>query len=105
MGRDSIGGLPDAGNGGKGLTNINIFGASYAFTDNFTGALAASDVDDYFKKYYINLNYTLPIADNQSLNFDLNGYKTKAKAVVTWLTQSVTAPGCGQQPVVPGCCL
>ena len=78
MGRDSIGGLPDEnGNGGKGLTNINIFGASYAFTDNFTGALAASDADDYFKKYYINLNYTLPIADNQSLNFDLNGYKTK----------------------------
>lgn len=78
MGRDSIGGLPDEnGNGGKGLTNINIFGASYAFTDNFTGALAASDADDYFKKYYINLNYTLPIDDTQSLNFDLNGYKTK----------------------------
>jgi imipenem/basic amino acid-specific outer membrane pore len=81
MGRDSIGGLPDAdGNGGKGLTNINIFGASYAFTDNFTGALAASDADDYFKKYYINLNLTLPIADNQSLNFDLNGYKTKGES-------------------------
>jgi imipenem/basic amino acid-specific outer membrane pore len=78
MGRDSIGGLPDEnGFGGKGLTNINIFGASYAFTDNFTGALAASDADDYFKKYYINLNYTLPINDEQSLNFDLNGYKTK----------------------------
>ena len=81
MGRDSIGGLPDEnGNGGKGLTNINIFGASYAFTDNFTGAVAASDADDYFKKYYINLNYTLPIADNQSLNFDLNGYKTKGES-------------------------
>lgn len=81
MGRDSIGGLPDEnGNGGKGLTNINIFGASYAFTDNFTGALAASDADDYFKKYYINLNYTLPIAENQSLNFDLNGYKTKGES-------------------------
>ena len=78
MGRDSIGGLPDEnGNGGKGLTNINIFGASYAFTDNFTGALAASDADDYFKKYYINLNYTLPINEDQSLNFDFNGYKTK----------------------------
>ena len=81
MGRDSIGGLPDEnGNGGKGLTNINIFGASYAFTDNFTGAVAASDADDYFKKYYINLNYTLPIAENQSLNFDLNGYKTKGES-------------------------
>ncbi|CAI8807563.1 MULTISPECIES: OprD family porin [Pseudomonas] len=81
MGRDSIGGLPDEnGNGGKGLTNINIFGASYAFTDNFTGALAASDADDYFKKYYVNLNYTLPINDEQSLNFDFNGYKTKGES-------------------------
>ena len=79
MGRDSIGGISDTGGSEKGLTNINIFGASYAFTDNFTGALAASDADDYFKKYYINLNYTLPIADNQSLNFDLNAYKTKGE--------------------------
>ncbi|TPG86311.1 OprD family porin [Pseudomonas mandelii] len=79
MARDSIGGLPDEdGNHAKGLSSgINIFGASYAFTDNFTGALAASDADEYFKKYYANLNYTLPITDNQSLNFDLNGYKTK----------------------------
>ncbi|MEO8647445.1 OprD family porin [Pseudomonas sp.] len=79
MARDSIGGLPDEdGNHGKGLSSaINIFGASYAFTDNFTGALAASDADEYFKKYYVNLNYTLPITDDQSLNFDLNGYKTK----------------------------
>ncbi|MBV4522753.1 OprD family porin [Pseudomonas sp. SWRI74] len=79
MARDSIGGLPDEdGNHGKGLSNgINIFGASYAFTDNFTGAFAASDAEDYFKKYYVNLNYTLPINDDQSLNFDLNGYKTK----------------------------
>lgn len=80
MARDSIGGLPDEDTGlhSKGLSEgINIFGASYAFTDNFTGALAASDAEEYFKKYYINLNYTLPIADDQSLNFDLNGYKTK----------------------------
>ncbi|WP_130905894.1 MULTISPECIES: OprD family porin [unclassified Pseudomonas] len=79
MARDSIGGLTDEdGNHGKGLSDgINIFGASYAFTDNFTGAVAASDADEYFKKYYVNLNYTLPITDDQSLNFDLNGYKTK----------------------------
>lgn len=79
MARDSIGGLTDEdGNHGKGLSDgINIFGASYAFTDNFSGAVAASDAEEYFKKYYVNLNYTLPITDDQSLNFDLNGYKTK----------------------------
>jgi imipenem/basic amino acid-specific outer membrane pore len=79
MARDSIGGIEtEDGNHGKGLSGgINIFGASYAFTDNFTAALAASDAEEYFKKYYVNLNWTLPINDEQSLNFDANGYKTK----------------------------
>lgn len=59
-----------------GLTSANIVGASYSFTDNFSGAIHASDVEDHFKKTYVNLNYTLPLAEEQSLNFDLNGYKT-----------------------------
>ncbi|WCM50321.1 OprD family porin [Pseudomonas sp. WJP1] len=78
MGHDTVGGISDEnGNHGEGISGgINIFGASYAFTDNFTGAVAASDAEEYFKKYYVNLNWTLPINDEQSLNFDLNGYKT-----------------------------
>lgn len=59
------------------LPEINIVGASYAFTDNFSGAIHHSDVQDAFKKTYINLNYNLPIADDQALNFDFNGYKTR----------------------------
>ncbi|WP_019410227.1 OprD family porin [Pseudomonas psychrophila] len=58
------------------LPVANIAGATYQFTDNFVGGLAASDVEDYFKKQYINLNYTFPINDSQSLNFDFNGYRT-----------------------------
>jgi len=58
------------------LPSANIAGATYQFTDNFVGGIAASDVEDYFKKQYINLNYTLPIAESQALNFDFNGYKT-----------------------------
>ena len=71
MARDSINGP-----GQPGLTSANIAGATYQFTDNLVGGVAASDVDDYFKKQYINLNYTLPIAESQALNFDFNGYKT-----------------------------
>lgn len=59
------------------LTEANIIGASYSFTDNFSGAIHASDVEDHFKKQYINLNYNLPLAENQALNFDLNAYRTK----------------------------
>ncbi len=72
MGRDSINGRNE-----PGLTSANIAGATYAFTDNLTGTIAASDVEDYFKKQYINLNLTVPVDDKQSLNFDLNAYRTK----------------------------
>lgn len=75
--RDSINGRDsDTGLKNPGLTSANIFGASYSFTDNFSGAVHHSDVEDYFKKIYVNLNYNLPITDDQALNFDLNGYKT-----------------------------
>ncbi|WP_372875967.1 OprD family porin [Pseudomonas sp.] len=60
-----------------GLKSANIVGASYSFTDNFSGAIHASDVEDHFKKTYVNLNYNLPLADNQALNFDFNGYRTR----------------------------
>lgn len=59
-----------------GLEEINIVGASYSFTDNFSGAIHASDVEDHFKKTYVNLNYNLPLAEEQALNFDFNGYRT-----------------------------
>lgn len=74
MGRDSINGPHN-----PGLTSANIAGATYQFTDNFVAGLAASDVDDYFKKQYINANYTLPINEDQSLNFDFNGYRSKSQ--------------------------
>ncbi|MEA1027371.1 OprD family porin [Pseudomonas sp. N-137] len=76
MGRDSI----DVTDGvHPGLTSANIAGATYQFTDNFVAGVAASDVDDHFKKKYLNLNYTLPINEDQSLNFDFNGYDSKSQ--------------------------
>jgi imipenem/basic amino acid-specific outer membrane pore len=60
-----------------GLKEINIVGASYAFTDNFSGAIHHSDAEDNFKKTYANLNYNLPLAEDQALNFDFNGYRTR----------------------------
>ncbi|AHZ71944.1 MULTISPECIES: OprD family porin [Pseudomonas] len=68
MGRDSL-----------GLKAADIAGATYQFTDNFVAGVAASDVDDHFKKQYINANYTLPINEDQSLNFDFNGYRSKSQ--------------------------
>ena len=69
MGHDSI--------NGTGLKSADIVGATYQFTDNFVAGVAASDVEDHYKKKYLNLNYTLPINEDQSLNFDFNGYDSQ----------------------------
>ncbi|WP_192983682.1 OprD family porin [Pseudomonas sp. EggHat1] len=64
------------GKGEAGLKYANIVGASYSFTDDLSAAFHASDVEDYWKKYYGNVNYNLPLAEEQALNFDVNIYKT-----------------------------
>ena len=79
MGRDSMTSTGEDGFTHKGLSSANIAGATYQFTDNFVGGIAASDIDNYFKKKYVNLNYTLPLTESQALNFDFNGYKTDSQ--------------------------
>jgi hypothetical protein len=66
----------DEGRDSGGLKSIDVFGGSYAFNDALSAAFYASDVEDVVKRQYVNLNYTMPIASN-SLNFDLNGYRSK----------------------------
>ena len=58
------------------LEAINFIGASYSFTDDFSGALYTSRSEDVLKKHYVNLNYNLGLAEEQSLNFDFNAYRT-----------------------------
>lgn len=62
---------------GGGLKKIDVLGGSYKFTDNFSGAVYASDVEDVLKRQYLNLNYVMSLADEQSLTFDFNGYRSK----------------------------
>lgn len=71
-GRDTINGKGEAG-----LTSADIFGADYRFNEHFSAGLHASDVEDHFKKTYLNLNYTLPLGDERSLNLDFNAYRSK----------------------------
>ncbi|MFK8331367.1 OprD family porin [Pseudomonas sp. BJa5] len=59
-----------------GLKSINVFGGSYKFTDNLSASLYTSDVEDVLKKHYLGVNYVHPIADDQSLTLDFNGYKS-----------------------------
>ena len=65
----------DSANGGA-LKSIDFLGASYSFTDDFSGAIYASHVEDHFDKRYLNLNYNLGLSEEQSINFDFNAYRT-----------------------------
>lgn len=60
------------------LTSADVFGGTYAFTDTLSTSLYYSKVEDYWRKYYANLNWALPISDGQGLVFDLNFYDTKS---------------------------
>lgn len=59
-----------------GMKSINVYGGTYAFTDSLSASLFASDLEDTFKKKYANVNLTVPLAEEQSLGFDFNIYKT-----------------------------
>ncbi|MBF8779735.1 OprD family porin [Pseudomonas fulva] len=61
-----------------GLKEANIVGGSYAFTDSLSASLYYSKVEDYWRKYYANVNFALPLSDAQSLTFDFNIYDTKS---------------------------
>ena len=70
----------------NGIRSIDLVGGRYNFTDDLSAAYFYADAKAghkgdssriQAKKHYTNVNYTLPIADAQNLNFDFNMYNTK----------------------------
>ena len=62
-----------------GLTKTDYVGGTYAFTKEFTGSLYYAKTEDYFRKYYSNLNWTHALSDDQSFALDFNIYDTKSE--------------------------
>lgn len=60
------------------MTSVDYAGGQYRFTNQLTGSLYYAETDEYFRKYYVNTNYVLPLSKTQSLKFDFNGYDTKS---------------------------
>lgn len=48
----------------------------YAITDNLSASLYGAELKDIYRQYYLNTNYTIPLASDQSLGFDFNIYRT-----------------------------
>ncbi|MBD9397233.1 MULTISPECIES: OprD family outer membrane porin [unclassified Pseudomonas] len=68
--------MRQSGRDSAGLKSINVIGGSYAFTDDFSGALYYADTEDRYKRKYANLNYNLPLSEEQALSFDFNIYRS-----------------------------
>nr|WP_312971436.1 OprD family porin [Pseudomonas sp.] len=68
--------MRQSGRDSGGLKSIDVIGGSYAFTDDFSAALYYSDLEDQYKRKYANLNYNLPLTEEQALGFDFNIYKS-----------------------------
>ncbi len=58
------------------LKSLNVFGGTYALNENLSASLYFSDVEDTYDKKYANINYVMPLAEDQSLTFDFNYYQT-----------------------------
>ena len=61
----------------SGLSNLSFAGAKYQFTDQFSGAFYASNVQDVINKQYLGLNYRQPVNANNAVVFDFNGYNSR----------------------------
>ncbi|MHC8373385.1 OprD family porin [Pseudomonas sp. MDT1-85] len=57
--------------------SIDYFGGKYGITDNLSASLYGAKLEDVWNQYYANLNYTIPMGGDQSLNLDGNIYNTK----------------------------
>ena len=57
-------------------SDVDFLGGKYAINDNLSVSLYGSEFKDIWRQYYGNLNWVLPVADDQSLAFDFNIYRT-----------------------------
>jgi imipenem/basic amino acid-specific outer membrane pore len=61
---------------GVSTDTVNFLGGNYAVNDRLSVSLYGSEYEDIWRQYYLNTNYNLPLSDSQSLNFDVNVYRT-----------------------------
>jgi imipenem/basic amino acid-specific outer membrane pore len=61
---------------GVEANTIDYAGGKYAITENLSASLYGAQLEDIWNQYYGNLNYTIPMGGDQSLNLDGNIYRT-----------------------------
>ncbi|MHA6787150.1 OprD family porin [Pseudomonas bijieensis] len=61
---------------GVEANTIDYAGGKYAISDNLSASVYGAQLEDIWNQYYGNLNYTIPMGGDQSLNLDGNIYRT-----------------------------
>jgi len=61
---------------GVEANTIDYFGGKYGITENLSASLYGAKLEDIWDQYYANLNYTIPMGEDQSVNLDGNIYRT-----------------------------
>lgn len=61
---------------GVETSDVDFLGGKYAINDNLSVSLYGSEFKDIWRQYYGNVNWVLPVANDQSLAFDFNIYRT-----------------------------
>ncbi|KPG94549.1 porin [Pseudomonas sp. RIT-PI-q] len=61
---------------GVQANSIDYFGGKYGLTDNLSASLYGAKLEDIWNQYYANLNYTIPMGGDESVNLDGNIYRT-----------------------------
>ncbi|ACO79554.1 OprD family outer membrane porin [Azotobacter vinelandii CA] len=62
---------------GRELDSIELVGASYAFNERLSVALYFSDIEKVARKRYANIVWQLPLAEENTLEFDFDFYRTR----------------------------
>ncbi|MHC6224285.1 OprD family porin [Pseudomonas sp. X10] len=73
--------------------SVSYVGGKYAFSQGLSASLYASRFKDVWDQYYGNLNYALPLGENQGLAFDFNLYRTTDSGQAGAGTINTTAVG------------
>ncbi|WP_137886080.1 OprD family porin [Pseudomonas sp. 2FE] len=55
---------------------MDFLGATYSFSDATSASLFASELEDYWRQYYVNLSHGIELADERSLALNFNLYRT-----------------------------
>jgi len=62
---------------GVTASTVDFGGGRYTINDNLSVGAYVSEFKDVWNQYYGNVNYILPLTDDQSLTFDANYYNTQ----------------------------